>query len=139
MIGAAFVAAVVLAIAAAPASATTWHHTWSRLHFPAREADAGSMPSRTITLKGRYRWRSFIAHAAHTNQPTVDTRTPRLYGRYLWSDGLRAVNGMYQRISTLTNLRTGGKIHLDHTAVVGAFGDGRYHWGSTLENVRARR
>ena len=132
-------AALVLAISAAPASATTWHHTWSYLHFPARKADAGAIPPRTITLNGRYLWRGFIAHWAHTDQPRLESRTPRLRGRYTWSDRLRAINGMYQRITTLTNQRTGGTISLDHTATVGAFGDGRYHWGSTLDKIPASR
>lgn len=135
-ISAAIVAAIALAVSAAPASATTWHHTWSYLHFPATEADEGYMPIRgPMTLNGFYEWRNFIAHEDHLDQPRSDDRNICLRGEYTWSDGLFAVNGMYHHKSYLQNAATGGKAWLDHTAVVGAFGDGRYHWGSTLDRI----
>jgi hypothetical protein len=136
------VAALVTAefsVSAAPASATTWHHKWSYLHFPARLDDGGYMPWRTLTLNGTYRWRMFVAHRAHQDQPRVKSRTVRLHGRYRWGDALLARQGTYQQSSHLRNVRTGGMVYLGGQAVLGSFGDGNYHWGSTLDNVRASR
>jgi hypothetical protein len=124
---------------AAPASATTWNHKWSYLHFPARPHAGEPNPSRTLTLNGTYRWRAFSAHWAHTDYPRATSRTVRLHGRYRWTDDLRqaAIEGDYIHVSTIRNLRTGGKVLL-HYIENGRYGDGRYHWGSTLDNVRAR-
>ena len=134
------VAAAIVAVpsvSASPAAATTWHHTWRYLHFPARVDDGGDMEWRYITLNGKYRWRMFIAHSAHTDQPRVMSRVVRLHGRYLWRDTVLAREGRYHQYSHLTNVRTNGEVTLGKQVVLGSFGDGRYHFGSTLDNVRA--
>ena len=123
--------------AAAPASATTYHHTWSYLHFPPREADAIAMRPRTITLNGTYRWRAFSAHWAHQDRPRAIPRIVKLHGRYEWNDSFYISDGHYRHYSSLVNVRTLGRVSIDY-AQPDEYGDGKYHWGSTLDNVRAR-
>jgi hypothetical protein len=123
--------------AAAPASATTWHHTQTYLHFPPRSADAVSMRPRTITLNGTYRWRAFTAHTAHEDRPRAIPRIVTLHGRYEWHDAFYISDGHYRRYSSLVNVRTLGRVSIDF-AQPATYGTGKYHWGSTLDNVRAR-
>ena len=123
--------------AAATASATTYHHTHTYLHFPPRAADARSMTPRTITLNGTYRWRAFSAHWAHEDRPTAVPRIVKLHGRYEWHDGFYISGGHYRHYSALVNVRTLGRVSIDYSQPA-TYGDGNYHWGSTLNNVRAR-
>lgn len=133
----AVLAVVALAVAAAPARASTWNHKWSYLHFPANLEDQDSTyPARRLTLNGTYRWRAFSYHWAHPGQPSAKPRTVRLHGRYDWLDTLHKEGTRYRHTSTLTNVRTGGRVWLIHYET-GRFGDGQYHWGSTLDNVLA--
>jgi hypothetical protein len=134
---AALAVAAMLALSAASASATTWHHEWSYFHFPAVPGDASGLGGRTLTLKGTYRWRAFSAHWAHQDRPTARSRTLRLYGRYRWDDLMQVEGSRYVHTSALTNLSTGGQVTIWYVRD-GRYGDGQYHWGSTLDNVRAR-
>jgi hypothetical protein len=130
-------ALAALALSAAPASAATWHHQWRYLHFPAQSGDAGYMPTRTITLNGRYFWHSFSAHSAHQSQPDETSRTVRLIGRYRWDDGLIRAGSTYIHTSSFTNVKTGGRVSISYR-LSGRFGSGSYHWGSTIDNVNSR-
>ena len=76
--------------------------------FATRVGDGSPGSSRTITLNGTYRWRSFSAH-------TPPKRT-------------------YLHVSELVNTSTGGRVTIEYTET-GGYGDGQYHWGSTLDNV----
>ena len=134
---AAVLAATASLSAAATASATTYHHTHTYLHFPPRSSDAVSMTDRTITLNGRYRWRAFSAHSAHEDRPTAIPRRVRLHGTYTWHDGWYISGGHYRHYSSLVNVRTDGRVSIDYPQPA-TYGDGKYHWGSTLDNVRAR-
>ena len=131
------ISAIALASSAPSAAASTWNHQWDYLHFPPRVGDGSPGPSRTITLNGTYRWRSFSAHWAHQDQPTARSRTLRLVGRYSWRDTLyiSPPRRTYLHVSELVNTRTGGRVTIEYTET-GGYGDGQYHWGSTLDNVR---
>jgi hypothetical protein len=129
-------AAVALGISASPAAATTYHHTHTYLHFPARSTDAKAISTRVITLDGWYYWRAFSAHWAHANHPAASSRTVHLSGRYVWLDYLRVQGRTYRHWSVLRNARTGGQVTLSHEEP-GRAGDGSYHWGSTLVNARS--
>jgi hypothetical protein len=122
---------------AATASATTYHHTQTYLHFPPRDKDAVSMTDRTMRLNGTYRWRAFSAHWAHEDRPTAIPRIVRLHGTYTWHDGWWISDGHYRHYSSLVNVRTDGRVSIDYPQPA-TYGDGTYHWGSTLDNVRAR-
>lgn len=126
-----------LAVSVAPASATTSNKRLTFLQFPAQVGDR-FLASRTIMLRGTYRWRMSVAHVSHQAQPRVKTRTVRLRGRYEWVDLLLNDQGRYQHFSSLRNRRTGGTVVMDSQFVLGSFGDGFYVWGSTLDNVRAK-
>jgi hypothetical protein len=133
----ALAAAAALALSATPASATTFHDDWGYFHFPAVPGDAQGIMPRTISLNGTYRWRAFSAHWAHASQPQAKSRTLRLVGRYRWDDMIQLENGRYYLLSAFTNLGTGGQVTIWYY-LDGRFGDGQYHFGSTLDNVRAR-
>jgi len=130
-------ALALLALSSAPASAATWHHQWRSLPFPAQQSGAGYMPTRTIDLNGRYFWHAFSAHQAHPTQPDETSRTVTLVGRYRWDDGLIKSGSTYIHTSSFTNVRTGGRVSISYP-LSGRFGSGRYHFGSTIDNVRAR-
>jgi hypothetical protein len=136
-IGAALAAVLVLAVSATSASAATWNHAWRYM----TSDDPGTYVSRVISLNGTYRWQAFGYHWAHPLRP-ARTRTVRLHGRYAWDDVIvrRPASGRvqyYEHESTFRNLKTGGTVYLYHPFT--AYGDGRYQFGSTIENVRARR
>jgi hypothetical protein len=125
------------------ASAHTWHHRWSYLHFPASSNFVQCVPPRRIHLAGgRYVWRAFTYHWAHPNNPR-DTWTtgPRLGGGwYLWNDCLKRFRERGRYIYHLTGIlqqqATGLRLYNDGLFHRGRYGDGRYHWGSTLDRVR---
>jgi hypothetical protein len=121
---------------AAPASAATWNHVWRYMS----DNDSSSCITRTITLRGTYRWRAFGYHWAHPLKPAA-ARTVRLQGRYFWSDCIFSHPGSgkpryYVHRSLIQNVKTRGQVTLSHPFT--AYGDGRYHWGSTIQNVRGR-
>lgn len=128
------------------ASASTWHHRWSYLHFPANpRVQLPCVPTRRIYLAaGRYRWRIFSYHWAHPKHPSDNTRVVRLArGWYRWDDCLGHFlhhvgepDYIYRLRSTLRRLATGGRVYNDKAWEDGSFGDGSYHWGSTLDRIR---
>jgi hypothetical protein len=136
-VGAALAAMLALAVSAAPAAAATWNQTWAYMN----DYDPGACAARTLTLNGTYRWQVFGYHWAHHGKP-ARTRTVRLRGRYAWRDCIfrHPATGRvhyYEHESLFRNVRTGGKVYLYHPFT--AYGDGRYRFGSTIQNVRARR
>jgi hypothetical protein len=73
----------------------------------------------------------------------VNSRTITHHGRYTWYDCLDARRGIdgphsYDHTSSLVNARTEGRATLSHS-YYGRFGRGDYEWGSTLDNIRAKR
>ena len=137
----AFVVAVGWLAAPTSASATTMNHIWNYLRFPASSPaneDLRGCTVRTIvTGPGRYRWRIFSAHWAHTDQPLRNERVLRLRrARYSWADCWLPDGRRWSRHSHLKNLTHGGNAWLYGDDIKGAFGHGSYHMGSTLDNVR---
>ena len=137
------VALVLVAWLSAPtsASATTMNHIWNYMRFPASSEaneDLRGCTVRTIvTGPGKYRWSIFSAHWAHTDQPLRNGRTLRLRrARYSWADCWLPEGRRWSRHSQLRNLTHGGNAYLHGYDIKGAFGDGSYHMGSTLRNVR---
>ena len=138
VLGAAIATAATLAVAAAPASATTYHTKWSYLDWPTYWAVDHVEPPRDLNLNGTYYWRAFAAHWAHPDRPVWTSRTVTLHGRYRWYDDLEATgNDYYKFTSTIKNLATGGRVTMSYK-LYGSFGNGNYEWGSTLDNIRAR-
>jgi hypothetical protein len=125
------------------ASAHTWHHRWSYLHFPAPSNFVQCVASRRIRLaRGAYRWRAFVLHRAHPNdQGHTKLSTVRVGGgRYLWNDCLKPARYhgryVYRLTSILHHLASGVRLYNDRLVQRGGWGDGRYHWGSTLDRAR---
>jgi hypothetical protein len=128
-------AAAALAVAATPASATTYHTKTDYLHFGPTHWVAPVTP-RVLTLNGTYYWRSFAAHWAHPDRPAGTSRTVTLHGRYRWYDSLANVfSTSYRHTSTFINVNTGGKVTMTYE-LYKSFGDGSYDWGSTINNIR---
>jgi hypothetical protein len=116
------------------ASADSWNHTWSYLHYPS-QTDDNQCLERTIRFaRGLYRWRLFMAHWAHTDNPRVKVRRLRLSGgTYLWQECVRATTGrFYEHSSGLW--RGSGYASLESVQAPG-YGDGQHHWGSTLRRI----
>jgi hypothetical protein len=86
--------------------------------------------------------RSVQAIAHWANPPLTHTRTVQLVGSYAWSDCLYTVDPpgpsarTYRHQSVLTNRATGATVSIAYLRY-GGQGDGNYHWGSTLDNVRS--
>jgi hypothetical protein len=135
------VAAVLAALisltgSVASASAKTWNHVWDYVHG----YDPGSCVARNIDLHGTYRWEIFGYNAFHPLKPSKARRV-RLIGRYHWIDCIQRhpASGRvqyYGHTSEFRNLKTGGKVYLSFPFT--AYGDGNYHYGSTIQNVRGR-
>jgi hypothetical protein len=76
--------------------------------------------------------------------PSDNTRVVRLArGWYRWDDCLGHFlhhvgepDYIYRLRSTLRRLATGGRVYNDKAWEDGSFGDGSYHWGSTLDRIR---
>jgi hypothetical protein len=84
------------------------------------------------------RWQ--IYNAFHPLKPSK-TRTVGLHGRYGWQDCMtrHPATGRvqyYGHTSVFRNLKTGGRVSLSFPFT--AYGDGNYHWGSAIDNVRSR-
>lgn len=134
----ALAAAAWLAVAAAPAAATTYHTKTDYLHFGPTQWVEPVKP-RVLTLNGTYYWHAFAAHWAHPDRPAGTSRTVTLHGRYRWYDSLVNVfSTSYRHTSTFINQATGGKVSMTYE-LYKSFGDGSYNWGSTIDNIRARR
>jgi hypothetical protein len=122
------------------ASATTTNHVWKYLHFPAWPEHGNDMGCTTRTIltgPGTYRWRVFSAHWAHTNQTQSEQRVLRLRrARYEWRVCWTPNGPKWSVYSRLRDITYGGKAALTGDDIKGAFGDGRYHIGATLDNVR---
>jgi hypothetical protein len=143
---AALAAATVVAVSAAPASATTYHRQINFLRWPPKIIGGFTCvgrpgPDRRIRLNGTYTWRAYVKNRKHPHRPTVNSRTVTLHGLYDWQDCLftDAISGrpVYHHRSVIFNVRTNGHVGLDNY-YYGRFGQGNYEWGSTLNNVRAR-
>jgi hypothetical protein len=124
------------------ASASTWHHRWSDLSFPAPTNFVQCVPPRSVTLaKRHYRWRTFALHEAHqddrghTKLSTVGVAG----GLHMWHTCLKPYRYkgryVYRVTSTLQHQASGVKLY--HSALVqrGGWGGGSYHWGATLDRV----
>jgi hypothetical protein len=131
----ALAAMALLAVAATPASADTWHHRWTYLHFPA--TGNHYFADRILTLNGTYHWTIFGQR--WSAGPAERTRTVKLAGRYRMIDTLERyqVDGKwargYRHYAALVNMTTGGRVAMGH--VLNSL-DGQYHWGSRIANVR---
>jgi hypothetical protein len=129
------VMATALAGPVATASADSWNHTWSYLHWPS-DPKYGECVYRDIWFaRGTYRWRLFMAHWAHTDSPTVKVRRLRLNGGwYSWYDCVSAV--MYSRhyLHRSGLRRFSGLATLESMQFPG-HGDGQHHYGSTLRRI----
>src|SRR5262245_14756464 len=96
--------AAVIATAAAlagpvsTASADSWLHKWSYLHFPSISRDSDSIERTIHFSRGLYRWRLFMAHWSDPKHPVVKVRRIRLGGGdYLWQETLNPSTGYNYR------------------------------------------
>jgi hypothetical protein len=126
------------------ASATTTNDIWTNLLFPASahsNLERCKTPTRKIvTGPGRYHWRVFSAQGAHTNQTQWEQRTLHLRrARYEWSVCWYDKGRRWGVYTQLYNLSHGGYARLPGDDIKGSFGNGTYHIGSTLDNVRSGR
>ena len=136
-IAAALVAASVFAVSASSASAWTWDHTKQNLTFPSEVNRC--LAGRTLQLRGTYQWSVFggIPHQGKVSE--LPLRTYRLRGKYQMMDCIYSYNAdgteskEYRHVSKLVNLRNDGQLSSEHIL---NSGDGKYHWGSKLRNVR---
>jgi hypothetical protein len=135
----------LLATAAAPASAVTVHDKFNKLAFPAPVKKHPCIVQRRLRhLHGTYYWRMFSVNEKFPHKPTVNADNVTLKGTYTWTDCLKPVDpeggpkrNVYLHTSALTNDRTNGQVRLSYLQR-GRFGDGIYHWGSTLQKIRSR-
>jgi hypothetical protein len=132
--------AVAWLAAPTSASATTSNHIWKYLHFPAWPEHGNDMGCKTRTIvtgPGTYRWRVFSAHWAHTNQTQWEQRVLHLRrARYEWRLCWMPNGRKWDPYTKLRDITYGGKASLTGDEIKGAFGDGRYHMGSTLDRIR---
>jgi hypothetical protein len=153
-INAALIAAALLAMSATSASAATWSHEYTTLKFPAVPGfKHHCQKGRTVDLRGRYVWKTFAGRADQgaPEQLVARSRTARhmFRGRYqmidcLYPDTNSKGEFAYRHESRVVNVKTGGQwmMGTDGQEKPEDFldrGTGKYHWGSTLENVRNRR
>jgi hypothetical protein len=118
------------------------HHDEPHLAVPSvpRVGQRGSpgCTVRTIVIgPGTYRWRIFSAHCAHADQTQWQERRLHLrHARYEWHDCWAIEGERWTHHSVLHNRTHGGSVQLRGGEINGSFGDGSYHIGSTLDNVR---
>ena len=79
-----------------------------------------------------------VQRALGTHQPdAVEERRIRLRrARYQWGDCWLSNGRVWEHYSDLYNTNHGGWARLWGDDIKGNFGDGKYHIGSTLDNVR---
>lgn len=151
-ISAALVAAALLAVSATPASAETWNHRNSMLKFPAGPGfkKQCKKKGRILELNGRYVWTTFAGRADQgaPEELVTRSRTERhvFRGTYkmidcLYPDTNSEGQFVYRHESRVVNLDTGGQwmMGTDGQEKPEDFldkGPGKYHWGSTIVNVR---
>jgi hypothetical protein len=118
----------------ASASGTAWNDLWQYLRFPATD-NQGRCVYRWIDLAaGTYEWRLFSAHWANTHHTRWTTR--RIYLRrseYRWVDCNSRGGTVFRHDSTLWDEeRPFNRAVLSGDYQTGAYGNGSYHWGSSL-------
>jgi hypothetical protein len=120
----------------ATASASSWNDYWQYLHFPSRQSESLCTYRWITTGPGNYRWRVFSAHVAHQNTPRVKSRQIHLRrAKYRWVDCMPVSGSGFAHYSRLYNEDHGGMAELKGGYILGSWGNGRYHWGSTLDRV----
>ena len=124
---------------AAPATAapTAWNDLWQYLRFPPTDGQ-GRCVYRWIDLAaGTYDWRLFSAHWANTQHTRWTHRRISLRrSHYRWVDCNYRSGTIFRHESTLYDEGPlGGSAVLAGDYQTGAYGDGNYHWGSSLALV----
>jgi hypothetical protein len=136
LVVASIVALGSLAGAVSSASATTWSHTQTYLHFPPWSSGRHCLPARFLQLNGTYEWRAYFTHWAHRDNPFWEGRRVRLRGRYGWFVCRQHLRTGYRIDAGFTNqVGGGGQVELSYSFFGGLYRDGTYDWGSTLDRV----
>jgi hypothetical protein len=133
------VALCSLAGTTAPASAAASIDRETYLNFPSRHQRNGCTEPRRIRLRGTYDFGVYAAHWAHPRHRFGSHRRLRLRGVYSWKVCRFNLGSGYWFKAIVTNVATGGEATVDFDKFGYPYGDGTYKWGSTIENVRARR
>lgn len=121
----------------ATASASSWNDRWQFLRFPATLDQAGCEGRSIYLAAGTYRWRLFSAHWAHTDQTRWRFRRIHLRrGHYTWIACITKDLRIFRSHSALWERgRPGNPAWLTGGKILGAFGNGTYHWGSALDRL----
>ena len=114
------------------ASAASWHHSWTYLNFaPTKPVNRCLKPRRIYLHAGSWHWRVFTAHWAHpTRARMVHWKRYFHGGWYTWTTCLKRIKNFYHVSSKLNGVNL---LDLDENGH--PFGDGSYHWGSTLTRL----
>lgn len=119
------------------ASATTVHQVIDDLTFPRSTPNRGCEHRTLQTGPGKYHWRVFSAFVGAEHQKQWKGTVIRLpKDTYSWYICWRPAGNKVLVFSTLSRY-VGGPIHrLNGDLIKGSFGSGRYHMGTTLDNLR---